>query len=192
MSDEIKKISSVYQVFNNTRHEPSTAKKPVKPMGQGDDLVDLSNEMKDQTSGLFGLSQFHDLFDYELSRSGRYDTDFSLINIKIGNFDDLNRVYGHFTASCLVTEIGKIIRQNIRSVDRGFHYGIDEFMVLLPNTPRSGAETMAAKLEGRIRSFSFLSVKGDSVEVAPLVGIASFPGDGTTAAALLSRACSNS
>lgn len=191
MSDEIKRISSVYQAYNNTRHEPTQLKKSAKHTGRVDDLVDLSDEIKGQASGLFGLSQFEDLFDYELSRSGRYDTDFSLIHVRIANFTELNRVYGHFTASCLVTEIGKVIRQNIRSVDRGFHYGVDEYMVLLPNTPRSGAETMAAKLEARIRSFSFFSVKGDSVEVEPSIGIAAFPGDGTTADALIARACNS-
>jgi len=187
MTDEIKRISSVYGAYNNTKHEHLPVKKASRQQVERDDFVDFSSDALEQSSGLGSARQFHDLFDYELSRSERYDTPFSLIHVRIANFGDLNHVFGHFTTSCLMNEIGRTIRDSIRSVDRSYHYGADSFMILLPNTPFSGAETMVSKLAGKIGSFSFTSVRGDVATADPAFGIASFPVDGTTSESLLSR-----
>jgi len=125
----------------------------------------------------FNTSQFYEILDYEFKRAERYKNAVTLMFIKLGQLEEIGRNYGHLTAARVLNEIEHLISGNIRRADRGFIYGNDEFMIILPNTPKVGASCMVPKLQRLIESHPITSESGEPVSLSPKFGIASFPYD---------------
>jgi diguanylate cyclase (GGDEF)-like protein len=126
----------------------------------------------------FNTSQFYEILDYEFKRAERDKNAVTLMFIKLGQLEEIERNYGQLTAARVLKEIERLISGNIRRADRGFIYGNDEFMIILPNTPKNGASCMVPKLQRLIESHAITNESGEPVTLSPKFGIASFPHDG--------------
>ena len=126
----------------------------------------------------FNTSQFYEILDYEFKRAERYKNAVTLMFIKLGQLEEIERDHGQPTAARVLKEIECLICGNIRRVDRGFIYGNDEFMIILPNTPMHGANCMVPKLQRLIEGHPITNESGAPVTLSPKFGIASFPHDG--------------
>jgi diguanylate cyclase (GGDEF)-like protein len=126
----------------------------------------------------FNTSHFYEILDYEFKRAERYRNAVTLMFIKLGQLEEIEKNYGQLTAERTLKEIERLISGNIRRADRGFIYGNDEFMIILPNTPKNGANCMITKLQRLIESHPVTHESGVPVTLSPKFGIASFPYDG--------------
>jgi diguanylate cyclase (GGDEF)-like protein len=54
-------------------------------------------------------------------------------------------------------------------------FGGDEFVIILPDTPRDGALAVAGRLRERIRSHQFLAKDGLDARMTVSIGVATFP-----------------
>tara|TARA_R110001583_G_scaffold167425_2_gene320245 strand:+ start:24659 stop:25054 length:396 start_codon:yes stop_codon:yes gene_type:complete len=61
-------------------------------------------------------------------------------------FKTVNDTLGHLEGDNLITHLGSLIRNELRSADLGFRYGGDEFMLILPQTGREKAALVAERL----------------------------------------------
>lgn len=134
----------------------------------------------DELTGLYNSRHLHELLDYEVERARRYGADLSLVFIDLDHFKRVNDNYGHLVGSRMLTEIGQLIRKHIRKVDMAARYGGDEFVIILPNTPKAGAYSMACKLRERIKGYDFLTDDGRHLAITASFGIAAFPEDAKT------------
>jgi diguanylate cyclase (GGDEF)-like protein len=119
-------------------------------------------------------SHFFEILDFEFHRAMRYKIAITLMFIKLCHLDDIVREHGQVTADGMISEIERLIRSNIRRTDKGFMYGKDEFMIILPNTPKDGAHSMIPKLQRLIESCHQNNQRGASVQLTPKFGIASY------------------
>jgi len=119
-------------------------------------------------------SHFFEILDYEFHRAMRYQNAITLMFIKLCHLDEIVREYGQVTAESMISEVERLIRSNIRHTDRGFMYGKDEFMIILPNTPKDGAHCMIPKLQRLIESYHCNNPSGAFVQLTPKFGIASY------------------
>jgi diguanylate cyclase (GGDEF)-like protein len=119
-------------------------------------------------------SSFYEILDYEFQRAVRYKNVITLMFIRLCHLDEIVRKYGQQTAEQTISEIERLIRSNIRNTDRGFIYGKDEFMIILPNTQKDGAHSMIPKLKRVIESYRLTNEKGAVVTLTPQFGIASY------------------
>ena len=63
----------------------------------------------------------------------------------LDKFKELNDTLGHTEGDVVLRKIGGVIFETIRKeVDSGFHYGGDEFCILLPGADREKARLFAA------------------------------------------------
>jgi diguanylate cyclase (GGDEF)-like protein len=130
-----------------------------------------------ETSSLSILSRtdsFYEILDYEFQRAVRHKNNITLMFIKFCRLDEIVRNYGQKTAEQTITEIERLIRSNIRNTDRGFIYGKDEFMIILPNTPKDGARRMIPKLQRVIEGYRLNDDNGFLPKLTPKFGIASY------------------
>ena len=98
---------------------------------------------------------FNDLLHSESKRANRYGKMFSLIIFDIDNFKDVNDTYGHLTGDEVLKEVASIATKVIRQSDVLARWGGEEFAILLPETPLSGAVVLAEKVRIAIATHNF-------------------------------------
>ncbi len=131
--------------------------------------------------------QFEIVFGQEFSRSKRFGRPLSVLMIDMDGMKNVNDRFGHQTGDRVLRAAGEAIQRGIRGSDFAARYGGDEFVVVLPETDRAGASTIAAFVKRNVADIRVTS--GSNVLVASAsVGTSSFPEDGATAAELLARA----
>jgi diguanylate cyclase (GGDEF)-like protein len=101
----------------------------------------------------------------------RHYNDLSILFLDLDHFKQLNDTYGHPFGDSVLREVGKTIRDLIRSSDIAGRYGGEEFVVGCPNTSLSEAIMLGKKLCRSIASLEF-SCGGQIIRVHISVGVA--------------------
>ena len=74
-----------------------------------------------------------------------------LLLIDVDNFKQFNDEFGHQVGDQVLAEVAAILSSQLRiGVDIAARYGGEEFVVLLPNTPRGGAEVVGGRLKREV------------------------------------------
>ena len=136
----------------------------------------------DPLTALFNRTFFFSAMEREIARSMRSGRGFCLLMADLDNLKTTNDLYGHFIGDLVLRGIGEVIRASVRRVDVPARYGGDEFVVLLPETDRAGAEVVAEKIRAGALE---LEVPGTDARTSLSVGIVSHPADGHTADELM-------
>jgi diguanylate cyclase (GGDEF)-like protein len=114
------------------------------------ELVDI-----DDLTGLFNMRSLYKRLDFELDRARRYNRSTAVIMMDLDHFKKVNDQHDHLFGSFVLTQVGKMIRENIRKVDFAARYGGDEFLVVLTEITMEGAVTFANRLRERIAKTTF-------------------------------------
>jgi diguanylate cyclase (GGDEF)-like protein len=142
----------------------------------------------DHLTGLPNFRSLSDRFANEIRRATRYRRLLSLIMLDLDGFKEINDHFGHLVGNAALRHVGGMLRAFLRETDVMGRYGGDEFMVLLPETPKHNAESLAADIRELI-SASPLQLEGnEKLSLTASLGMASFPRDARTADALISEA----
>jgi len=113
--------------------------------------------------------------DEDLNRADksfeRYNIDYSLCFFDLDNFKMINDTFGHEAGDVILKQTGAIMNKVKRDVDIFGRYGGEEFLAILPNTPKEGAKVFAEKVRSEIEAFDFL-YKGEPIAVTVSAGVA--------------------
>lgn len=131
--------------------------------------------LNDVLTGLYDRRTFNYKLREEILRFHRYGNEISLIMLDIDFFKKFNDTHGHVKGDSLLSELGEIIRYEIREVDIATRYGGEEFAVILPQTGIEEAYVVAE----RIRKHVYERFKREDHTTVSL-GVAVCPGDGKT------------
>ncbi|NNM54013.1 MAG: diguanylate cyclase [Spirochaetales bacterium] len=107
------------------------------------------------TDALTGISNRRALEDralYEIKRAERYDSPLCGILIDIDHFKVINDELGHLSGDEVLKEVCAAISSSLRSTDQLFRWGGEEFFVIAPETPQTGAQNLAEKIRRRVES----------------------------------------
>ncbi|HEV2439442.1 MAG TPA: GAF domain-containing protein [bacterium] len=143
------------------------------------------------TDGLTGLANhraFIQALDQELERSRRYALPLSMIMIEIDRFKRYNDTYGHLRGDDVLRMVARTLeREHRKQIDFVARYGGDEFIILLPHTPRAVAADVAERIRRTVEDTPFI-VGRDIASITISLGVASFPEDGDTTITLIEAA----
>jgi diguanylate cyclase (GGDEF)-like protein len=142
----------------------------------------------DDVTSLYNSRHLHFILETEIYRSQRYGYEFSLIFLDLDYFKNVNDKHGHLVGSKLLSEIGAAMKTNCRLIDFAFRYGGDEFVILLPQTSKESALTVARRLHSLIRDTVWLAAECLDIHITSSVGVASYPTDSRTKVQLLQLA----
>ncbi len=125
--------------------------------------------------------------DAEVARAFSGNSPFSLLMIDIDHFKSVNDTFGHPAGDKVLRSVASIIKANVRDVDMCGRYGGEEFIVLLPETPKEGSLIVAERIRLAVATQLF-DLRGEQRSVTVSVGCASLPGDARDAREMIARA----
>jgi diguanylate cyclase (GGDEF)-like protein/PAS domain S-box-containing protein len=112
-------------------------------MGEGIKLalsnIELREELREQAihdtlTGLYNRRYMEDSLARELSRAQRQNTCLCISMLDIEHFKRINDTFGHAAGDELLSELGCVLRENLRTSDIACRYGGDEFVLILPDS----------------------------------------------------------
>lgn len=109
----------------------------------------------DYLTGAYNRTKFMEYANYELERSKRYKSTFSILLMDLDLFKKLNDTYGHNFGDEVLKNIAYFIKNEIRETDLLARWGGEEFICLLPNTDVSDAYIVAEKIRNKIEQVTF-------------------------------------
>ena len=126
--------------------------------------------MVDKLTGLFNRNYLAEDFETILNRAR---TDTCLLIIKPDNFKDINDRCGHEAGDKALIIMSIFIGSALRETDIPIRYGGDEFAVILPETMRDEAISIAKDLGIVLHGVDLFGVTGDdSFRITVSIGIA--------------------
>jgi len=131
----------------------------------------------DSLTGLYNHMEFQKHLTEELERSHRYGSEFSLLMLDLDHFKMVNDAYGHQVGDSILKEMAQHLKGQLRTVDKVFRYGGEEFAVILPETGHSGAKVIAEDLCRRIAASTYDTDTDQALKITVSIGAASFPYD---------------
>lgn len=111
----------------------------------------------DPLTGLANRRSFTEVVTGILARSKRSGAPLALIVADLDHFKRINDTFGHDTGDRVLREVAQVIKTLCRQGDHSARWGGEEFVILLPDTPASGAAHFAERLRQQIAT----------IEIAP-------------------------
>jgi diguanylate cyclase (GGDEF)-like protein len=142
----------------------------------------------DDLTRLFNSRYLNLYLGREIKRCKRHGISLSVIFLDLDGFKNINDQFGHLAGSGTLTEVGGILAQGVRESDIIARYGGDEFVVVLPETPASGALVIAERLRRAIEEHRFLEGQGISARISASFGIATYPDHALSPEGLIQKA----
>ena len=142
----------------------------------------------DEVSGLFDNSYFQLRLAQEINRGFRYKSIFSLLIIDIDSFTDYVKISGIQKANMLIKKYAEFLRKSVRGSDIVVRYGIDEFAIILTNTPKESAFAVAHRFIAYLENYPFY--KSDLMPYSKLTAsgaLLTFPQDSVKVDDMLSK-----
>jgi diguanylate cyclase (GGDEF)-like protein len=141
----------------------------------------------DPLTGLPNRALFGDRLDHELARAKRQHGRFAMVFLDLDYFKPINDSLGHDVGDLVLQQVARQLKATVREADTVGRLGGDEFVVLMAQLSASEAIlTLAEKLHQAVRQ-PFV-VAGHELSVSCSIGVAVYPENGTSAAALTKSA----
>jgi len=150
-----------------------------------------ANGHADDPAELYFHRYFEEAFTLELARSRRYELNFSLISLHlefcaVASADDADLNFQRHMAA-----VAEFLKKRLRRSDLFFRSKVDEFLIMLPETPKDGAVIVVDGIRQGIDPLLAPDRPDNLPFPAPRrlsLGTATYPHDGTDSPELLSTA----
>ncbi len=159
---------------------------------QLDEINALQKQLSDQANrdaltGLYNRRYLDSTLERELARCQREGQPLSLMLIDIDHFKQINDTYGHQAGDEVLKQLADMLNAQARSADVVCRFGGEEFLLLLPNMPQAVAQERAEQWR---RDFAANTIVFGEfrMQVTLSIGLASYPGHGTSPQALIRSA----
>jgi diguanylate cyclase (GGDEF)-like protein len=129
----------------------------------------------DDLTRLYNSRYLNQVLRRETKRAMRSRRPLSLLFVDLDGFKEVNDTHGHLAGSKALVEAAAIIRGCARETDVVARFGGDEFSLVLPDTGRDGAVSVASRIRERLSSRRFLASEGLSVHLTASIGVATLP-----------------
>ena len=139
------------------------------------------------TDGLTGLPNrraFDETLHRMAAQAARTETPLTALALDLDRFKQINDTHGHDVGDEVLVATAELLRDVVRASDFCARVGGEEFVVLLPDTPRDGGAALAEKVRVAMHGLKVPSVARLTVSI----GVATLPHDAATPGGLLRAA----
>jgi len=113
----------------------------------------------DPLTGLFNRSLLDDSLEQSIGQSHRTGLPMTLISLDIDHFKEINDNLGHDIGDVILKRLGELLHNRVRSADRTFRVGGEEFLILLHNVNKNKAVQIAEELRVQIEKHEFIPLQ---------------------------------
>ena len=181
-------------------HLASRAAFPLQRLLLQQDFRSLA--YSDSMTGLDNFRQFEENMIEEIARAERYNRPLSVILLDIDHFKSFNDTLGHQAGDALLGQLGIVLRNSLRNVDKPARYGGEEFVIICPETGPEETHLIAERIRRNVAETAFLLPNkegekkegeegrrgGETAHVTVSLGCATFPRDARTSRDLVKKA----
>ena len=141
----------------------------------------------DALTGAGNRRAFDEALAQEVSRAKRHGQALGLVMLDIDHFKRVNDTHGHQGGDQVLHAVAVTLRATLREGDLLYRYGGEEFAVLLPYAPASGAMAAAERMLREIAARP-IRVGNTDLRVTASAGVTSVTGADLDGSRLVSRA----
>lgn len=139
----------------------------------------------DHQTGLFNRRYMEETLTRELLRATRKGLPLGVIMLDVDDFKLYNDIYGHPAGDVMLSGLGDLFLSHVRGEDVTCRYGGDEFVIVMPDASRKVTWERAELICDYARQLR-PQFEGKPLQpVALSLGVAVFPDNGATGAAIL-------
>ncbi len=121
--------------------------------------------LHDPLTGLWNRRAYDTELELEFKRAKRYKHALSIALFDLDGFKALNDSEGHPAGDQALKEVGRVLARSLRTVDKCFRIGGDEFAILLPETAAPGAKLVIKRIQAEVIALGRgISVTAGAVE----------------------------
>ncbi|MFW6089706.1 MAG: diguanylate cyclase [Gemmatimonadota bacterium] len=132
----------------------------------------LRDAIHDGLTGVFTYRVLNERLREELARASRVGTSIAVLFIDLDRFKPVNDTYGHALGNQVLRGVAEILKGATRSTDIVCRYGGDEFVVILVNPDREGADRIAEQIRREVEELRIPTPDGEDTGVTTSIGVA--------------------
>ena len=146
-----------------------------------------SLSLVDDLTKLYNRRGFMTLSEQQLRLARRTKKAFSVLFADVDGLKQINDTFGHNEGNLVLIETARILKSTFRASDIVARVGGDEFAILTPETSKSSAEALVARLTEKLRTHDVAGRCQSSLSLS--VGVAHWsPENPSSISELLARA----
>lgn len=132
----------------------------------------MRDAIHDGLTGVFSYRVLDERLREELSRASRTGTSLAVLFVDLDKFKPINDTYGHGVGNQVLRGVASVLKDATRSTDIVCRYGGDEFVVILVNPDRDGADHVAEQIRAGVEAFKIATPDGRQAGVTVSIGVA--------------------
>ncbi len=145
------------------------------------------HSLRDSLTNCFSRGHGLETLERELARARRSRQPLSILMFDVDHFKTINDELGHLRGDDLLRAVGVQLTRVLRSTDVKCRYGGDEFLIVLPDTPLSGALQAAESVRQKVATLAMVA-GGKTIPVTVSIGVAEAGPAESSVTALIERA----
>jgi diguanylate cyclase (GGDEF)-like protein len=140
------------------------------------ELQDMA--MRDDLTQLFNRRYFFERLRREVDRARSLQSPLSILILDVDHLKNVNDTYGHKAGDVALASLAKLVVKCVRTSDIPARLGGDEYGVIMPETDKDGAFSVAKRLQRALEVTPMLEEDGASLRLSVSLGISGFPWGG--------------
>lgn len=152
--DEIEVIARIYSAYNY-----KTINDKLREMA-----------IRDGLTGLYNHTFLLELFQVELDKARRINSNIAFLMIDIDYFKSINDTYGHMMGDVVIREISALLNDTVRTGDIIGRYGGEEFSIVLTEVTNEQVSDICDRIRKNVEQHVF-EVNGNGIKVTVSIGV---------------------
>jgi diguanylate cyclase (GGDEF)-like protein len=104
-------------------------------------------------------------------RAKRYHYPFCLIMIDVDYFKKVNDQYGHDIGDIVLIELAYTLNTSVRNIDMAGRFGGEEFCIILPDTDKKEAISVAERIRKTVEGHVINTPTGEKIKITISLGL---------------------
>ena len=127
---------------------------------QSNHLMTFTEVRTDPLTGVSNRRALDETLISMFAMMNRYELPFSIVILDIDHFKKINDEQGHLYGDSILKSVAKLLDDNVRDTDVVTRYGGEEFVIVMPQTPLSGACIFSDRLRENLEQSLPLTISG--------------------------------